>query len=73
MVFTTIFKFALGGLVFLAPVSSNAIFGRDIDGSWKRLSWEKRSNPGDVLKLPLMNNNDQSYSVRPAESVSTSS
>ena len=60
MLFASIF--ALG--IFLASASSSTLYGRDIDGSWKRLSWEKRSNPGDVLKLPLVNNDDQSYSVR---------
>ena len=62
MVFASIF--ALGLItIFFAPVSSTTLYGRDIDGTWKRLSWEKRANPGDVLKLPLTNNNDQSYSV----------
>jgi hypothetical protein len=59
MVFTSLFT--LG--ILLAPVSSNVLYGRDIDGSLKRLSWEKRANAGDVLRLPLTNNADQSYSV----------
>lgn len=63
MVFASSFVLGLI-MIFLAPVSSSMLYGRDLDGTWKRLSWEKRANPGDVLKLPLVNNNDQSYSVR---------
>jgi hypothetical protein len=43
--------------------SSYAFFIRDADGAWRPASWEKRSNPRDLLKLPLTNNNDKSYSV----------
>ena len=50
-------------VIFQAP-SSYAFFVRDADGAWRSVSWEKRSNPGDLLKLPLTNNNDKSYSVR---------
>ena len=50
-------------VIFQAP-PSYAFFARDADGAWRSVSWEKRSNPGDLLKLPLTNNNDKSYSVR---------
>jgi hypothetical protein len=36
---------------------------RDVNGVWVRPSWEKRANPGDVLKLPLTNKGNKSYSV----------
>jgi hypothetical protein len=50
--------------VILQASSSYAFSVRDADGAWRSVGWEKRSNPGDLLKLPLTNNNDKSYSVR---------
>lgn len=50
--------------VIFQASSSYAFFVRDADGAWSSVSWEKRSNPGDLLKIPLTNNNDKSYSVR---------
>jgi hypothetical protein len=36
---------------------------RDLNGKWVRPSWERRANPGDLLRLPLINDDDKSYSV----------
>jgi len=66
----------LFALVFVLQASfSEAFVARDIDGNWRSLSsfrWEKRAQPGDVLRLALTNNNDRSYAVRlfPTTSIS---
>jgi hypothetical protein len=55
-------KLLVSGLVLQAK----AFVARDVDGNWislRSFSWEKRALPGDVLKLALTNNNDQSYAV----------
>lgn len=56
-----IYSKLLAVALILKASASNAFLVRDIDGSWKSL---KRSMPGDVLRLPLTSNDDQSYSVR---------
>ncbi|CAG8648744.1 13224_t:CDS:10, partial [Acaulospora colombiana] len=43
--------------------STNALWVRDVNGNWVRPSWEKRANQGDVLKLPLTNKGNKSYST----------
>jgi hypothetical protein len=69
-----IFRHPVTGVIALTVIfqvwSSNAFSVRDSDGVWRRsLSWEKRSNPGDVLRIPLTNNKDKSYSVRHSRDV----
>ena len=50
-------------LAVIFQALSYTFFVRDADGAWRSVSWEKRSNPRDLLKLPLTNNNNKSYSV----------
>ncbi|PVF99187.1 acid protease [Serendipita vermifera] len=51
--------------LLLSATSSNSmgIWVRNANGEWVRPSWEKRANPGDVLRLPLTNKDNRSYST----------
>jgi hypothetical protein len=50
-------------LAFGIP-NTKGIRVRDLNGNWVHPNWGKRASPGDLLHLPLQNNDDKSYSVR---------
>ncbi|PVF99191.1 acid protease [Serendipita vermifera] len=56
-------RLMVASLVLSGLSSAMGIWVRNINGEWVRPSWEKRANPGDVLRLPLTNKGDRSYST----------
>ncbi|PVF99183.1 acid protease [Serendipita vermifera] len=49
--------------LLMAHSNAMGIRVRNARGEWVRPTWEKRHEPGEVLRLPLTNNGDKSYSL----------